>query len=112
MFLYSRLNNRNTWMSTKYFTMNYEILKTVNIALYTLGHQDLNEKLGPADIELINKARVTYRLIKRVNGIVPTSGTFYTSDYLRQLGVGYEAFIAYVANEASILPKSMYAEVK
>jgi hypothetical protein len=93
-------------------TMSYEILKTVNIALYTLGHQDLNEKLGPADIELINKARVTYRLIKRVNGIVPTSGTFYTSDYLRQLGVGYEAFIAYVANEASILPKSMYAEVK
>ena len=92
--------------------IGYELLKTINIALYTLGHELPNEGLQAADIELIQKARVTFRMIRKVHGILPTTGTIYTTKFLKKLGVGYDAFISFVASETSVLPKSMYTEIK
>jgi len=92
--------------------MDLELLKTINIALYSLGNEVSRDVLEPANVELINKARATFKLTRRVAGIYPTSGTIYTADFLNKLGLGYESFIAYVTSEASILPKSMYTEIK
>jgi hypothetical protein len=91
--------------------MDYELLKTINIAFYSLGHKLPSKELEGSSFELANKARFAFHLTRRVNGILPTSGTIYTADFLKELGVGYEAFISYVASEASMLPKAMYTEV-
>ena len=92
-------------------SMDLELLKTINIAFYTLANEVPTTGLEATNVELINKARLTFRLIKRVQGITPTSGTIYKADFMKQLGLGYEAFIAFVASETSILPRSMYTEV-
>jgi hypothetical protein len=91
--------------------MDYELLKTINIAMYSLGNQVLTEQMPPAKIALVTHARMALRMIRRVEGILPTSGTIYTSDFLPKLGIGYEGLLSWIASEASILPKSMYTEV-
>merc|ERR1711962_214407 len=94
-----------------------ELLKVINIALYSIGNDvhatEMDSSISmSSNIDLINKARRTYYLIRKVNGIFPTSGTIYTTEYMKKMSLGYEEFLAYVASEASILPKSMYTEVR
>merc|ERR1711962_1415268 len=97
--------------------MDPELLKVINIALYSIGNEvhatEMDSSISlSSNIDMINKARRTYYLIRKVNGIFPTSGTIYTTEYMNKMSLGYEEFLAYVASEASILPKSMYTEVR
>jgi len=56
--------------------MDSELLKVINIALYSIGNEiptaEMEIQLGSSSIDLINKARTTFHLIRKVNGILPT----------------------------------------
>merc|ERR1719430_21106 len=54
--------------------MDDELLKTINIALYTIGRIDSYETVESDSTQIIQKSRIAFRLIRQVSGILPTSG--------------------------------------
>merc|ERR1719259_804102 len=96
--------------------MDMELLKVINIALYTIGHdvpmEDAPialEMLPESIVELTTKARLAYGMVRKTYGIVPSTATFYKTEFLRALNSGYRATFAWVAAQEQILPRSGYA---
>merc|ERR1719192_2430213 len=96
--------------------MDMELLKVINIALYTIGHdvpmEDAPiamEMLPESLVELTTKARLAYGMVRKTYGIVPSTATFYKTEFLRALNSGYRATFAWVAAQEQILPRSGYA---
>merc|ERR1719357_1209165 len=96
--------------------MDMELLKVINIALYTIGHdvpmEDAPialEMLPESLVELTTKARLAYGMVRKTYGIVPSTATFYKTEILRALNSGYRATFAWVAAQEQILPRSGYA---
>jgi len=91
--------------------MDLELLKVINIGLYTLGHQIPEEAIqaGPESlIELIEKAKLAYQMVRKTYGIVPTTASFYKTEFLKDLGAGYSAQLAWVSAHDQIMPRSGY----
>jgi len=91
-----------------------EVLKVVNAAMYTLAHQ--SAKATPMDtlqvmVEMAKKAKMAYPLMKKIEGVIPTSGMLYTSDYLPKLGVGYEGLTSWIASQKSRIPVGFWTEM-
>jgi len=84
-----------------------EVLKAVNTALVTLSY----ETTKPLEMSLAKKAQLTYPLIKKVQGVVPTSGLVYTSEVLPKLGVGYQGLTRWIASQRSFVPSSVWSEL-
>merc|ERR1719419_1984005 len=94
--------------------MDMELLKTINIGLYTLGHQiptDIIPSLPEGMVQLIQKAKLTYQMVRKTYGIVPTTANFYMTDFLKDLGSGYKANLAWVSAHEQILPRAGYVEL-
>merc|ERR1712198_805965 len=96
--------------------MDMELLKVINIALYTIGHdvpmEDAPialEMLPESLVELTTKARLAYGMVRKTYGIFPSTATFYKTEFLRALNSGYRATFAWVAAQEQILPRSGYA---
>jgi len=60
-------------------------------------------------VELTTKARLAYGMVRKTYGIVPSTATFYKTEFLRALNSGYRATFAWVAAQEQILPRSGYA---
>ena len=91
--------------------MDIELLKIINIGLYTLGHQIPASRvpsLPEGMIELIQKAKTTYHMIRKTYGIIPSTATFYKTEFLEDLASGYTAQLAWVSAHEQILPRSGY----
>ena len=91
--------------------MDMELLKVINIGLYTLGHQiqtDVIPTLPEGMIELIEKAKLTYHMVRKTYGIIPTTSAFYKTEFLKDLGAGYSAQLAWVSAHDQIMPRSGY----
>ena len=48
-------------------------------------------------------------MVRKTYGIVPSTATFYKTEFLRALNSGYRATFAWVAAQEQILPRSGYA---
>merc|ERR1719391_202083 len=57
----------------------------------------------------MGKARLAYGMVRKTYGIVPSTATFYKTEFLRALNSGYRATFAWVAAQEQILPRSGYA---
>jgi len=92
-------------------SMDIELLKAINIALYTLGHDipvERFEKMPISHIELVTKAKSTYALVKKTYGIIPTTGTWYKTEFLNQLGTGYMATLNWITGQESVMPRQAF----
>jgi len=89
--------------------MDIELLKIINIGLYTLGHQlpaEVIVTLPVGIIELIEKAKLAYHMVKKTYGIVPTTAAFYKTEFLKDLGAGYTAILAWISAHEQIMPRA------
>merc|ERR1712029_258564 len=83
----------------------------INIGLYTLGHQipaEVIPTLPMGMIELVEKARLAYRMVKKTYGIVPTTAAFFKTEFLKELGSGYTAQLAWISAHEQIMPRTVY----
>jgi len=95
-------------------SMDIELLKTINIALYTLGHDipiERFEKMPLTHIDLVTKAKATYALVKKTYGIIPTTGSWYKTEFLAELGTGYMATLNWITGQESVLPKQAFVSL-
>jgi len=95
-------------------SMDIELLKTINIALYTLGHDipvERFEKMPLGHIELVTKAKSAYAMVKKTYGIIPTTGTWYKTEFLAELGTGYMATLSWITGQESVLPKHAFVSL-
>ena len=90
---------------------NKEILKVINVALATLSLESRNEQTAESTLTIAKKASLVYPLIKRTEGILPSSATIFSAEQLKKLGVGYEGVTSWVASNSSFFPRSFYTEV-
>merc|ERR1712029_1139019 len=91
--------------------MDLELLKIINIGLYTLGHQipaEVIPTLPMGVIELVEKARLAYHMVKKTYGIVPTTAAFFKTEFLKDLGAGYTAQLAWISAHEQIMPRTVY----
>merc|ERR1719369_2639570 len=91
--------------------MDMELLKIINIGLYTLGHQipaEVIPTLPMGVIELVEKARLAYHMVKKTYGIVPTTAAFFKTEFLKDLGAGYTAQLAWISAHEQIMPRTVY----
>jgi len=89
--------------------MDMELLKVINIGLYTLGHEaEMFERFEQIPESLSLKAKSAYHMIKKTYGIVPTTANFYKTEFLRELNSGYKAQLTWVAAHEQIMPRSGY----
>merc|ERR1719369_1889613 len=91
--------------------MDMELLKIINIGLYTLGHQipaEVIPTLPMGVIELVEKAMLAYRMVKKTYGIVPTTAAFFKTEFLKDLGTGYTAQLAWISAHEQIMPRAVY----
>merc|ERR1712168_166785 len=91
--------------------MDMELLKIINIGLYTLGHQipaEVIPTLPMGVIELVEKARLAYHMVKKTYGIVPTTAAFFKTEFLKDLGAGYTAHLAWISAHEQIMPRTIY----
>ena len=92
--------------------MDMELLKVINIGLYTLGHESESfERFEMMPESLSLKARTAYHMIRKTYGIVPTTANFYKTEFLKELNSGYRAQLAWVAAHEQIMPRSGYLGV-
>jgi len=90
---------------------NKEILKVINVALATLSLESRNEQTAESTLTIAKKAALVYPLIKKTEGILPSSATIFSVEHLRKLGVGYEGVTSWVASNSSFFPRSFYTEL-
>merc|ERR1712029_904311 len=91
--------------------MDLELLKIINIGLYTLGNQipaEVVPNLPAGMIELIEKAKLAYHMVKKTYGIVPTTASFYKTEFLKDLGAGYNAQLTWISAHEQIMPRAGY----
>jgi len=92
--------------------MDLELLKAINIALYTLGNDIPAERLSKLSVnhvELVTKAKATYALVKKTYGIVPSTGTWYKTEFLNELGTGYMAILNWISGPTTaVLPRQAF----
>merc|ERR1712029_665708 len=91
--------------------MDLELLKIINIGLYTLGNQipaEVVPTLPAGMIELIEKAKLAYHMVKKTYGIVPTTASFYKTEFLKDLGAGYNAQLTWISAHEQIMPRAGY----
>merc|ERR1712029_427920 len=91
--------------------MDMELLKIINIGLYTLGHQipaEVIPTLPMGVVELVEKARLAYHMVKKTYGIVPTTAAFFKTEFLKDLGAGYTAQLAWISAHEQIMPRTVY----
>merc|ERR1712168_1593737 len=91
--------------------MDMELLKIINIGLYTLGHQipaEVIPTLPMGVIELVEKARLAYHMVKKTYAIVPTTAAFFKTEFLKDLGAGYTAQLAWISAHEQIMPRTVY----
>jgi len=91
--------------------MDMELLKVINIGLYTLGHETMERFEQMPESSLSLKARSAYKIVRKTYGIIPTSANFYKTEFLRELNSGYRAQLAWVAAHEQIMPRSGYVGV-
>ena len=94
-----------TWVE-----QDQEVLKTVNMAFWSMTMTMINIETYSDVNEIVNKIRVVYPLIKKIQGVLPTSGTVYASEYLNKIRTGYFSIKAWTASKQSFIPKDMYME--
>merc|ERR1719494_1463506 len=89
--------------------MDLELLKVINIGLFTLGH-DSNafERFEQGPDSLTMKAKTAYQMIRKTYGIIPTTANFYKTEFLKDLNSGYRAQLAWIAAHEQIMPRSGY----
>lgn len=92
-------------------SMDYELLKTINIALYTLGHSDITLGMPQRQVELIQKSKDAYAVVKKTYGIAPSSGSYYKTEFLKDFGTGYQGYFHWISSQESIIPKNVFAKV-
>jgi hypothetical protein len=95
-----------TWTET-----DYEVLKVVNTAFYSLSEQISMQDVKPASSSLVKKVRLMYPLIKKTGGAFPTSGTIFVNDYLNRLFVGYERTTSWINLKGSPLPMDYFSKI-
>merc|ERR1712198_738311 len=91
--------------------MDMELLKVINIGLYTLGHETMERFEQVPESSLSLKARSAYKIVRKTYGIIPTSANFYKTEFLRELNSGYRAQLAWVAAHEQIMPRSGYVGI-
>merc|ERR1712131_467512 len=91
--------------------MDMELLKVINIGLYTLGHETMERFEQMPESSLSLKARSAYKIVRKTYGIIPTSANFYKTEFLRDLNSGYRAQLAWVAAHEQIMPRSGYVGI-
>ena len=94
-----------TWVE-----QDQEVLKTVNMAFWSMTMTVVPTETYSDVNEIVNKIRVVYPLIKKIQGVLPTSGTVYASEYLNKIRTGYFSIKAWTASKQSFIPKDMYVE--
>ena len=92
-------------------TKDQELLKVINIAFFTLSKESELVTYDETTLSLPKKAFLVYPLIKKTEGILPSSGTVFSSDRMRKLGVGYNSKTTWIAGKSSFIPKDMYTEM-
>lgn len=95
-----------TWNET-----DYEILKLVNTAFYSLTEATSLEDMKPDSSQLVRKVRLIYPLIKKTGGKFPTTGTIYINDYLKRLDVGYERNNLWITPKDATAPTFFYNKI-
>ena len=88
-----------------------ELLKVINIAFFTLSRESEISTHGENTLTLAKKAFLVYPLIKKTQGILPSSATVFSSDRLSKLGVGYNSQTSWTSSKSSIIPQDIYTEM-
>jgi len=100
--------------ASTWFESDMEVLKTVNIALYTLAKQTetmtVKSKFG--GLTMAGKAYAVFPTIKKTAGIMPSSASIFSSDKLTKLGVGFESVTGWTGSNSTFLPVNMFTEIK
>jgi len=88
-----------------------ELLKTINLAFYTLTLDNNLETYREYAMTMSKKATLVWPMIKKTPGIYPSSGSVYRSDYYNDLGIGYTRKLHWLASNSSFIPKTFYGEL-
>ena len=88
-----------------------ELLKVINIAFFTLSKESEQPTYDETTLTLQKKAFLVYPLIKKTQGILPSSGTVFTSDRMQKLGVGYNTKTTWISSKSSFIPQDLYTEM-
>lgn len=88
-----------------------ELLKTINLAFFTLSRETSNEIHDENTLTLTKRASLVYPLIRKTPGIIPSSATLFTNDYLSDLDIGYDHRMSWIASNSSFIPKAFYTEI-
>jgi hypothetical protein len=86
-----------------------EVLFVVNTAFYSLSQQQ-DVQFMPSN-SLQRKVWLVYPLIKKTSGKYPTSGSIYSAEYLRGLGIGYYSVNGWIGSRSSVIPSDVYQRV-
>lgn len=96
----------STWHET-----DMEVLKVVTTAMYSMSKQTDVEVMTTTSSDLRRKASMIYPLMKKTEGLFPTSATIITSDYMSQLKTGYVNINNWVSSPNSFWPTSAYTKI-
>lgn len=88
-----------------------EVLKVVYTAFFSLKEQREFEPLMTSSMSLQRKAAVVFPLMKPVEGVFPSSGTVYSSDYLKDLNIGFQGVSSWTSTKDSIIPTEVYTKM-
>nr|ALO75637.1 vitellogenin 2 [Tigriopus kingsejongensis] len=88
-----------------------EVLKVVFTAIYSLKEQRELEPMRTTSMSMQRKAAVVFPMMKAVKGVFPTSATLYTSDYLKDLNIGFQGVYSWTSSKDSILPSELYTKM-
>ena len=97
--------------SLSWTTKDQELLKVINVAFFSLRRQSEQMTAEETTLTLAKKASLVYPLIKKTQGILPTSATIFSSDVLRKVGVAYESKTTWTSSKTSFLPQDYYTEI-
>lgn len=88
-----------------------ELLKVINIAFFTLRRESELPSYDETIFSLPKKAFLVYPMIKKTEGILPSSATIFSSDRLRRLGVGYDSMTSWISGKSSFIPEDLQTEM-
>lgn len=93
-------------------TIHLELLKVINTAFFTIGHEKIHPNMDERARFMIKNARSAYHLIRKTKDAYLTSASLFFNTYLQKLDVGYESFLTYVQSQEHIVPRRFYWEMK
>jgi len=93
-----------------WYEKNIEVLRYINTAFHSLAYTteiSMTETATPRT-SIVKKIRILLPLMKKIPGVIGSSGRIYTAEYLPKLNAGYKKIIEWMGDRSSVIPSHFY----